>query len=339
MKAKVLIKDDDTDSMARVRTTTAGPFTSFIFGIVFFVIGVGITYFKSYPDYRTAKESSEWPQTEGVILRSEVKQEMRSSGSGRNKSSRMYYAPNIVYSYEVDGRKYKSSQIYIGNLGYSSTNSSGAYEYRNKYPVGERVTVYYMKGAASKSILEQGTKVSHYLILGGGLLFAIVGLLMVGSLFFKVIAFTTIGGVLLASLFRKKKENNRHRPNHRPNHIPIHGRKTQFNHRGNYNSNYNKSNSSKSDDVDLDIDLDDEMSHLNKVSSSNQGSDKSPNKSPWKYKWYLKGSKKDYGPYSFEKIIDYYEKGKIKDNHQCYSSVGKDIIKISQIIDKKREAS
>ena len=74
------------------------------------------------------------------------------------------------------------------------------------------------------------------------------------------------------------------------------------------------------------------MSLYNKVSSSNYR----PEETPWDHQWFIKGKDKDYGPYSYEKILDYYKLGKIKDHHRCYSSSDEEMMKISSIVNKKK---
>jgi hypothetical protein len=296
-------------------TRKAGPISSFFFGILFTLIGGGLTYFKAYPDYKAAKESSLWPQAEGVILRSEVNQR-------RGKKNKTQYSSDISYSYEIDGKRYQSSQVYIGSEGTSSSSSKDAYKYKNKYPVGKQVTVFYSKNEESNAILEPGVKKNHYIFLGIGLFFAVVGLLAFVSSLFKIAIFATMAGVFLASLFGKKQNTNNGSP-------PPSGTSRR---KSSSRKSINNKRSTLESNNDLDIDLDDEMSHFNKVSSSNC----EPDEVPWNHKWFIKGTDKDYGPYSFEKVLDYYRRGKVKGNHKCYSSSGGNIVKISNIIDKKK---
>ena len=183
----------------------AGPVTLFVIGIIFTIAGGALTYFKTYPDYKLAKESTAWPQVEGVILSSEVtKRRVR-----RKKRRRTEYSPEISYSYEINGKKYQSSQIYIGSEARSSNNSRDAYKYINNYPVGKEVIVYYSKNEESNAILETGVKTTHYMFLGLSVVFAIVGLFILGTSLFKVAVFTTMAGVFLSSILGKKRKNNK----------------------------------------------------------------------------------------------------------------------------------
>jgi hypothetical protein len=294
-----------------VARKNAGPIGTFFIGLVFTAVGGGITYFKAWPDYQAAKESVSWPQANGIILSSKV---ITSRGT-KNKTN---YSADISYSFKVKGEQYQSSQIYIGSEGTYSSSSKDAYKYKNKYPKGTTVNVYYSPKEEANSILEPGVNTIHYIFLGAGLLFGGIGLLLLTVSFFKLAIFAAIAGVFLGSLFGKKKDEQKPRSSNRA------GSNTK---RKKLRANPKKESSVS--DLD-DIDLDDEMSHFNKVSSTSLPA----HDEPWKYQWLIKGTDKDHGPFSFDQIIGFYEKGKVKANHKCAPSDGGQTVKISEIINK-----
>lgn len=291
----------------------AGPITLFFMGIIFTAIGGGVTYFKTWPDYKLAKASMNWPSTTGTILKSKVRKERKRS-DGKTKT---YYHADISFSYYVNDKPYESNQIYIGSNGFSSTSSSSAYDLVAKYKVNDEVKVFYSKEKSHQGVLEPGVNKTVYIFLGVGLLFALVGLPMFVLGLFKFAVFATMAGVFLSSLFGKKdkSENKPKTPG------PTKFKKTPKN---------TPSNNTVDNELG-EIDLSDEMGHFNKVASTSLD----PCEEPWKYSWTIKGKDKNYGPYSYEKILEYYEKGKIKGGHDCISPDGS-LVKIASIIDKKK---
>ena len=50
----------------------AGVIASIFIGVLLSGLFGGLLYFKLWPDYQVAKESVNWPRTQGTVLRSEV---------------------------------------------------------------------------------------------------------------------------------------------------------------------------------------------------------------------------------------------------------------------------
>lgn len=154
------------------------------------------------------------------------------------------------------------------------------------------------------------------MFLAGSILFAFVGLGLVISTLLKLAVFFTVAVVFLGTLF-KGKNNNSKRPTAPP--------------RGPNSLNKKLKHNSSAAPSESEINLDDEMSHLNKVSSTSF----SPVEEPWNHKWTIKGTTKEYGPYTFNQLHDFFEKGKVKGEHSCFSPTDGNLIKISAIINKK----
>jgi hypothetical protein len=103
-----------------------------------FVIGI-MLYMQS-----ASKAALNWPSVQGKILSSRVHYT-----SSYSKSSP---SPWVEYTYEVDGKKYKSMTIARGGMVSSQTLAEDIVA---RYPKGADVTVYYDPGNPSKACLEK----------------------------------------------------------------------------------------------------------------------------------------------------------------------------------------
>jgi len=278
----------------------AGPISSFFTGLIFTIMGGGFTFLNTWPDFQAAKSSVNWPKTDGIILDSKVI-------SRKDSDKKTMYSANIEYSYELNGEKFKSSQIYKGSEGNYSSDSSDAYQYKSRYPVGRKVQVSYSPNEIGEALLEPGLKMSHYLSLGVTMIFCVLGFFLILTSLFKITVFATLIGIGLAFFFKKNKVKNSAPPSG-----PTNLKTTNA-------------------VLDEEINLDDEMKATNKVVAKSV----SPENEPWKFKWMIKTSKKDYGPYQFEDLVRLVEKGKVADRHECFAQGTSSVIKISKIISKK----
>ena len=154
------------------RNGNSNPITSIFIGAAFVAVGIAVFIYWGKPTFEKAQASKNWPTVSGVIKSSEVTQS-RSSG----KEKKTMYTPNVVFDYELDGRSYTSSSIAVGS-GWSSSNSSAAYQITNKYPAGQTVDVAYDPAEPSVAVLETGVTWSTYFIYYMGLGFAGLGLLI-----------------------------------------------------------------------------------------------------------------------------------------------------------------
>jgi hypothetical protein len=87
--------------------------------------------------YNQIKDSKSWPKTTGLITHSSIEQ-----GFTRIGGSYIYVnRPEVVYEYEVDGKKYTSSQLALVEVNTASEDlARGKAE---KYVSGQHVEVYY----------------------------------------------------------------------------------------------------------------------------------------------------------------------------------------------------
>ncbi len=152
-----------------------------VVGVIFVGVGVGLAlYGKS--EYQKARASADWPSVQGEVTESRVHSYRKSTGTGTSHSRRKrYYEAHIEYQYAVDGRSYTSDGI--GMMNGSSTNRSRAERIVRRYPKRKTVTVFYDPARPEIAVLEPGVSTGNCFLLGGGALFALVGLIVaVGDL-------------------------------------------------------------------------------------------------------------------------------------------------------------
>jgi hypothetical protein len=90
-----------------------------------------------------------WPTTEGVVLSSDI--HLMTGWSEDSEG----WAPSVSYRYSVNGREYVSGNIEIQDVGNGNTDYL-AYQVIQRYPVGERVKIYYNPGDPTIAVLEPG---------------------------------------------------------------------------------------------------------------------------------------------------------------------------------------
>lgn len=114
---------------------------------------------------RRAQAAKKWPVAPGEIASSQVKQEHRYTAQGY----RLYFIPEIIYRYRVNGRDYESRRINF-NVAQGVTEA-WAQSFVDRYPVGKKVNVSYHPVRPEESVLEH-TEVS--LIIGWFILIFVV---------------------------------------------------------------------------------------------------------------------------------------------------------------------
>lgn len=152
-----------------------------ILGVVFLAAGIGLSIW-GHGMLEEARASADWPTVSGTIVSSDVSVSKSTSGSGSKRKTSTVYEPSITYKYEVDGKPFTSSRVTTND--YSSSSSKRAYRIVKKYPEGSTAKVYYNPDEPYLSVLEPGTTFMSYLPFGAGLLFAVVGgLVLLGGIF------------------------------------------------------------------------------------------------------------------------------------------------------------
>ena len=144
-------------------------FFSRLFPLPFVLAGLATLYFGVRGVYR-ANESTGWPSTNGTIQNSTV--EYHSSSDGRGT-----YHAEVLYQFDVEGQTRSGNKVAFGDFG--SSNPSHAQNIVNRYPKGKIVPVYYRGGDPDTCVLEPGLQGQAWFLPGFGLIFFVVGSLMV----------------------------------------------------------------------------------------------------------------------------------------------------------------
>jgi len=134
-----------------------------IIKFIFIFLGSLVCILAFWLQYMNRKAAS-WPATDGVIVKSEL--EPDSDGDSSVK---------ITYRYTVNGRDFESSQFSFTAL----RNDLPAKKSRvAKYPVGQRVQVYYDPQKATSAVLERDDSLVWLGIVITGLVFIITALII-----------------------------------------------------------------------------------------------------------------------------------------------------------------
>lgn len=149
------------------RTRKPGNANPITLGLIFAIVGGAIFFLFALPPLQYAGTSKSWPTVPGIITRSEI--------SVWKKDSQTHYQPDIAYSYIIDGKKYSSAKITVGEPPLDN-NVSKAKNIQAKYPVGKEVTVWYDLELPGSSALEPGIKSGDIMLASISILFFAVGL-------------------------------------------------------------------------------------------------------------------------------------------------------------------
>ena len=144
---------------------------------VYIIISVGISaclIFYGINMLIKGKASNSWPVCQGTVISSDIDQESKTDSYEKQTVS---YRANVVYSYLVDGKAFRSNRIAFET--YSTSQKGKALTIVNRYPAGEIITVYYDPANPNSAILEKGTGNTVYpaIVIAIGCLCAFLGTL------------------------------------------------------------------------------------------------------------------------------------------------------------------
>jgi hypothetical protein len=117
------------------RTLAIGAVSLVVFsiGTLLLIIFIGVIYYTVRTGVqRKIRAAQDWPETEGQVLVSEVRDEGGENG----------WRAHVVYRYEVDGRVYENSRIAVA-VEYGREGFQAQEELAARFPAGAPVTVYY----------------------------------------------------------------------------------------------------------------------------------------------------------------------------------------------------
>jgi hypothetical protein len=142
---------------------------------IFLVIGAGLSFW-GWNILQNARASASWPTAEGVVISSEVSLSTDADGSDS-------YSPEVTYRYPALDSNYENNTIKFGENSYG--NRRKAQGIAAEYPVGKSVTVYFDPDSPARSVLEPGVSAGSYLVLGIGLFFIVLSLVLTPISLFK----------------------------------------------------------------------------------------------------------------------------------------------------------
>ncbi len=162
----------------QTRVREMGRFFVLFMGSIFLIVGYLVAYQIGAPLLEQAKASTNWPTTEGLVLKSKMKVH-RSNQSGSST-----YSANVNYQYQVNDSQFESDTVWFGG-DISTSDQSMARETVKKYPLDQKVVVYYDPDHPEIAVLEPGVFKTTYFYYLFGWIFLGVGILMTGIPFFR----------------------------------------------------------------------------------------------------------------------------------------------------------
>ncbi len=150
-----------------------------LFLLPFIAVGIGLTVWGGII-IRNASVSKGWPTAQGEITVSRIH-------SSTDEDGTTYYA-DIEFKYVLNDRWITADTVNFGE--YGSSNPDHANDIIADYPVGKTVTVYYDPEQVETAVLEPGLTWSSYAVLAMGIIFLIIPVIMILSLFLSRIQFS-----------------------------------------------------------------------------------------------------------------------------------------------------
>lgn len=147
------------------------------------LVGGGVGFYIGKPILDKARASATWPATEGEVIESHLDRH-------RSRKKKTTYSATVIYRYEVDGADFEGDEVWAGQ--YSSSSRSGMQKIVSQYPVGANVSVYYSPDDPAEAVLQPGAFTSSYLVFGAGMLFVVVGCIMVAVPIIKLCFLTAV---------------------------------------------------------------------------------------------------------------------------------------------------
>ena len=150
-----------------------------IYGIIIILVGIGLILGSSLyiHDAYTTYEETQYEvensiQTTGQITDNNIEEEQTTTEDGTETS----YIFSVEYQYQVDGITYTSQSIAPAYDSETLSSKSSANEYKDKYSIGDEVTVNYLPSDHNESYLERSGTTGPILFIIVWLIFGIAGI-------------------------------------------------------------------------------------------------------------------------------------------------------------------
>lgn len=151
---------------------TQFPAALYIVSVLIVALGLSFIFLvpQGYQSYLAQSQASNWPQTEGKVLSSEVLVDERRPGIEDDLAQ-----PKVVTRYSVNGRKYTTREIHFNQSRSWTDNYGAALAVVDQYPPGKEVTVYYNPEQPYQAVLSIRWDWFTFFIMGLGALFVLFG--------------------------------------------------------------------------------------------------------------------------------------------------------------------
>jgi len=133
-----------------------------LFGLYLFLKGVR--------NVQMALASTKWPQTSGVVVRSETTRSV--TKSTRTSDGSVSFSTETVIRYVVNGHEYTTDVLHFGQTLGSDDKSVAALQ-RMRFPEGRKVTVSYNPRNPSTGVMKPGLHAEAFWLPGAGLAFLV----------------------------------------------------------------------------------------------------------------------------------------------------------------------
>lgn len=173
----------DTAAGTSVVSIVVGP----LFGLIFLGAGAALLYFLTLRPFLRIQSAKSWPEVPCQIISSEVNSSRSSKGSTT-------YSVHIVYSYQANGREFRSDRYDF--LGISSSGWKAKNDIVARFPRGATAKCYVNPSDPTEVVLNR--EPGAWLLLGLlGLIFIAVGLAAIKAVFSRKTSnpSTTVGSV------------------------------------------------------------------------------------------------------------------------------------------------
>ncbi len=148
------------------RKATQGAGCIRVFGLVFALIGLVVTFFTGIRPTISVLQSQSWPEASCTVKSSEVKTHSGSDGST--------YSIDIQYGYMVDGAQYWGSKY--DHTNFSSSGYQSKRDIVDQYVAGSTIPCYYDQEDPSRSVIRRDFSLG-YLVGYIPLVFTLFGLI------------------------------------------------------------------------------------------------------------------------------------------------------------------
>jgi hypothetical protein len=136
---------------------------------VFAVIGA-VFALKGVSLLRQGRVCAQWPVASGKILEAHTAVKLVENSDDRRHGDDAFFGANVKYAYQVGGRDYRSTRLYVGRpvLG----GSKMAQDILARYPTGASVSVFYNPANPAEAMLEPlnfiNAKLAFFVAIGFG---------------------------------------------------------------------------------------------------------------------------------------------------------------------------